>query len=84
MNLNKTLSDNLNGTVIVEHPIFEVVLDPEDQYPLVGTTAPVRKPQLKRRAPEFSNDNKICDSDEKKSKLTFFDVSDGELSETSD
>lgn len=56
-----------------------MVLDPQDRYPLVGSPAKVidSKPtKLKREAV-----NQTDESEEKKSKLTFFDVSDGELSE---
>ncbi len=73
------MSDNLKGTVIVEHPIFHVVLDPQDRYPLVGTPLKVREPKVKK---EPGNKDTLKDDPlEKKPKLTFFDVSDGELSE---
>ena len=80
ISLDKTLSDNLKGTVIVEHPIFHVVLDPQDRYPLVGTPLKVRESKVKIN-PGNKNNQTDGESSEKKPKLTFFDVSDGELSE---
>lgn len=77
ISLDKTLSDNLKGTVIVEHPIFHVVLDPQDRYPLIGTPLRVREPRIKcKKEPSPHGDND--ESSGKKQKLTFFDVSDGE------
>lgn len=83
ISLDKTLADNLKGTVIVEHPIFQVVLDPADEYPLIGTPVRVREPKAKVEriagATNSSGDNNEQDGpDGKKQKLTFFDVSDGE------
>ncbi|XP_057380539.1 LOW QUALITY PROTEIN: box C/D snoRNA protein 1-like [Daphnia carinata] len=79
ISLDKTLSDNLKGTVIVEHPIFHVVLDPQDRYPLVGTPLRVREPRAKcKKEPSPHGDNDADESSGKKQKLTFFDVSDGE------
>lgn len=65
--------------MIVEHPIFHVVLDPQDRYPLVGTALKVREPRVKKEP--GNKDTPKDDPLEKKPKLTFFDVSDGELSE---
>lgn len=82
ISLDKTLADNLKGTVIVEHPIFHVVLDPADEYPLIGTPVRVREPKAKVErttgATNSSGDNEQDGPDGKKQKLTFFDVSDGE------
>ena len=75
------MSDNLKGTVIVEHPIFQVVLDPEDRYPLIGTPIRVREPKVKLEktgATTSSGDNEHDGSEGKKSKLTFFEVTDDE------
>jgi hypothetical protein len=65
----------------VEHPIFQVVLDPSDEYPLIGTPVRVREPKAKlekTRATKSSGDNEQDGPDGKKQKLTFFEVSDGE------
>jgi hypothetical protein len=66
----------------VEHPIFQVVLDPADEYPLIGTPVRVREPKAKVErtgAINSSGDNNEQDGpDGKKQKLTFFDVSDDE------
>lgn len=83
ISLEKTLSDNLKGTIIVEHPIFHVVIDPQDRYPLVGSPLKVSESTRPKVKKNISNtgDNQADDPVEKKAKLTFFDVSDGELSE---
>jgi hypothetical protein len=78
ISLDKTLADNLKGTVLVEHPIFQVVLDPEDQYPLIGTPIRVREPKVKLEKSRATNSGGDTGPDEKKQKLTFFEVSDGE------
>jgi hypothetical protein len=66
----------------VEHPIFQVVLDPADEYPLIGTPVRVREPKAKVErtgATNSSGDHNEQDGpDGKKQKLTFFDVSDDE------
>lgn len=63
-----------------------MVLDPQDRYPLVGSAARVidPKPKVKRKSANNIKEVKVGELDEKKQKLTFFDVSDGELSEASD
>lgn len=78
MTLDKTLAENLKGTIVVEHPIFHVVLDPQDKYPLVGT--PLTEEELAKKR-STSRCEKKKGSMEKKQKLTFFELSDGELSE---
>jgi len=67
MDLSKTIGDNLKGTTIIEYPIFHVVIDPKDLFPLYGSKIVVKH----RNEPP-----------EKKSKLSFFEVSDGELSDS--
>lgn len=76
MEPDKTLAENLKGVVVVEHPVFHLV-KPEDfdRYPLVNSSQP-----LKARSKEADADGP---SDPKKSKMTFYDVSDGEISDDS-
>ena len=64
--------------MLVEHPILQVVLDPEDQYPLIGTPIRVREPKVKLDKSRATNSGGDNGPDEKKQKLTFFEVSDGE------
>jgi len=68
--MSKTIEANLKGASIIEYPIFHVVVDPKDSYPLFGSKTNVVKHQ--------------DGPPEKKSKMSFFEVSDGESSEAED
>lgn len=79
MDLKKTIANNLKGVTIVEFPIFHVVLDPQDRYPLVGTNDKPRSSKVKELATNPSDGSSPAD---KKAKLTFYEVSDGEISDS--
>lgn len=69
MDLSKSLSENLKGKTIIEYPILQVVIGDTENYPLVGTEDQrVVKKAIKNEEP--------CS---KKGKLTFYEISDGEL-----
>lgn len=81
MDLTKSLAENLKGVIIVEHPTFHVSL--EQKYPLVGDPNAVVKPVAKietESSSSSSEDDEEGPSSSKKSRLTFFELSDGELS----
>ena len=81
MDLTKSLSENLKGVLIVEHPTFYVSLD--QNYPLVGdSTALVTKPAVKIETDSASSSSEDeGPSSSKKTRLTFFELSDAELSD---
>ena len=77
MDFGKTLAVNLKGLSIVENPIFQLVREDKlNNYPIVGSTDPIPKRNHNQKNEEEEEE---CPS--KKSKLTFYEVSDGELSD---
>lgn len=79
MDAKKTIADNLKGITIVEFPIFQVVLDPKGRYPLVGTPGNPKMSKVKELSCNPEDDSSPLD---KKAKLTFYEVSDGEISDS--
>lgn len=74
MDLGKTLAENLKSVSIVENPIFHVVREDKlNNYPVVGSSDPIPKRHHLQKDEE--------ESPSKKSRLSYFDVSDGELSD---
>ena len=72
MDLSLTLSENLKGKIIIEFPIFRVVPKTElDDIPLVGSTIKIQKKIVKG------------ETECKRSKMTFYEISEGELSDSS-
>jgi len=67
MDLSKTIEENLKETTIVEHPIFHVVDDPKNLFPLYGSNKVVKQQN---------------EPPEKKSKMSFFELSDGEINDS--
>lgn len=90
MDLTKTLADNLKGAVVVEHPTFHVddARASADRYPRVDGSNPTSsssaigngKPAKKSQAVSNIGDVPM----KKKAKLTFYEVSDGELMTSDD
>ena len=74
LDLTQSLTDNLKGKILIEFPILRVVVDPSrlGEFPLVGSGPPVKAGSRKSGGEPAA----------KKSKLTFYEVSDGELSDS--
>lgn len=94
MDLAKSLAENLKGVSLVENPVLHVVRQEEyldHLYPLVGPTPVQTVPKNRKKVEKSSatlmevveDDDSDAPSDSKKTKLTFYDVSDGELSDSS-
>ena len=86
MDLAKSIADNLKGVIIVEFPVFHCSID-NHNFPLVGDTSVILRPKPKtvKSETESTTSSSAEDDDEgpsssKKSRLTFFELSEGELS----
>ena len=85
MDLAKSITDNLKGVIIVEFPVFHCSIH-NHNFPLVGDTSVILRPKPKTVKSETESTTSSSEDDDegpsssKKSRLTFFELSEGELS----